>query len=118
MASQGTVKRSTLGSVGVSLSWPNLVSQTLSVLESSPPTLSGANLTSALALGQNVRKLRKVTCHSSLSMTVLSESMLKMPYPRLRCYTYEVTVTVVACTTQANYKFQDGEEEVSTEPHP
>ena len=53
MASQGTVKRSTLGSVGVSLSWPNLVSQTLRVLESSPPTLSGANLTSALALGQN-----------------------------------------------------------------
>lgn len=29
MASQGTVKRSTLESVGVSLSWPNLVSQAL-----------------------------------------------------------------------------------------
>ena len=118
MASQGTVKRSTLGSVGVSLSWPNLVSQTLSVLESSPPTLSGTNLTSALALGQNVRKLRKVTCYSSLSMTVLSESMLKMPYPRLRCYTYEVTVTVVACTTQANYKFQDGGVRGSLGPMP
>lgn len=81
MASQGTVKRSTLGSVEVSLSWPNLVSQALGVLENSPPTLSGADLTSALTLGQNVRRLRRVTCHFSLSMTVLSESMFKMPYP-------------------------------------